>query len=77
MNPGSSDTSRIGDPDFHATLKGSNVYRNYFVGLYTTPKGSHPSYVIFFYKYQIPSGLFLESIEFNIKKGLAELKEFV
>jgi hypothetical protein len=30
-----------------------------------------------FYKHQIPSGLFLERIEDDIYKGLAELKELM
>jgi len=30
---------------------------------------------MFFYKHQIPSGLFLENIEAVIQKGLSELKE--
>jgi len=32
---------------------------------------------MFFYKHQIPSGLFLENIEADIQKGLAELKELI
>ena len=57
--------------------KGSHVYRKQASGVYTTPSGSHPFRVIFFYKHQIPSGLFLESIEADIQKGLTELKQMI
>ncbi|MBP9017604.1 MAG: hypothetical protein KBG17_07690 [Paludibacteraceae bacterium] len=61
--------------DFLMTLKGSNVCRkNQCVG-YTTPMGSQPSPVIFFYKHQIPSGSFGETIEANIQKGLDETEK--
>ena len=59
------------------TLKGSNVYRNDSIDVDTTPSGSHVPMSMFFYKHQIPSGLFLENMEAEIEKGLKELKEFV
>lgn len=68
---------KIGDFGFRATLKGSYVYRKNQCAGYSTPSGSHRSRVVFFYKHQIPSGLFLESIEADIQKGLAELKELM
>lgn len=67
--------------DILTNPKDSNVYRNDDFGLHTTPMGSNNSSVAFFYKHQIPSGLFtdikLETIEADIQKGLAELKELM
>lgn len=54
------------------TQKGANVYSNVYGGFDSTP-----SPIIFFYKHQIPSGLFLNRIEADIQKGLAELKEWI
>ena len=65
---------RIRDFDFKKTLKGSNVYRNSIRCVHSTPSGSHNSFVAFFYKHQIPSGLFLNNMEAYIQKGLKELK---
>lgn len=56
-NPLDSNDYRNKCNDLQTTLKGSNVYRkNQWLG-YTTPSGSHPFYVMFSYKHQIPSGL--------------------
>lgn len=57
--------------------KGSNVFRKICSGFYTTPSGSHILESSFFYKHQLPSGLFLNRIEADIQKGLAELKELM
>ncbi|MDD3773409.1 MAG: hypothetical protein PHC38_12260 [Weeksellaceae bacterium] len=57
--------------------KDSNVYREYPRGGYSTPMGSNNSRVIFFYKHQIPSGLYMYDIEADIQKGLADLKEMM
>ena len=66
-----------GDSDFHTTLKGSNVYSNNRFAGDSTPSGSHVPGSMFFYKYQIPKGLFLESIEADIQKGINELKQLM
>ncbi|MFN8430735.1 MAG: hypothetical protein U0V04_12215 [Spirosomataceae bacterium] len=76
-NPKGSHVYRMVNVGNKPTLKGLNVYRKFFSGIYTTPKGSHHGCVGVFYKHQIPSGLFLESIEADIQKGLAELKEWI
>jgi hypothetical protein len=61
--------------------KDSNVYRILHCGYYTTPSGSHIVVRNVFYKREIPPGLvggnILESIEADIQKGLAELKELM
>jgi len=57
--------------------KDSNVYRKSFAEFDTTPSGSHPSSAVSFFKHQIPSGLFLKSMEAEIQKGLAEFKKLM
>lgn len=57
--------------------KGSHVYRQNNDGFHSTPSGSNLPTSMLFYKHQIPSGLFLERIEDDIYKGLAELKELM
>jgi len=76
-NPKDSNVYRNGCCGLYTTLKGSYVYRKYQCLGYSTPSGSHRSLYMFFYKHQIPSGLFLENIEADIQKGLAELKELI
>ena len=63
--------------DMVANPKGSNVYRQNNDGFHTTPSGSHIPASMLFYKHQIPSGLLLKTIEADIQKGLAELKELM
>ncbi|MBS1758636.1 MAG: hypothetical protein JST23_00830 [Bacteroidetes bacterium] len=57
MNRKGSNVCRKRNDEFYKTLKGSNVYRNSFAIIDTTPSGSHVGEVIGFYKHQIPSGL--------------------
>lgn len=76
-NPKGSNVYSIGNFGLHATLKGSNVYRKNGVVIDSTPLGSHILESSFFYEHQIPSGLFLETIEADIQKGLVELKELM
>ena len=76
-NPSDSNVCRMNDCQLYTPLKGSNVYRNDSIDVDTTPSGSHVPMSMFFYKHQIPSGLFLESMEAEIEKGLKELKEWM
>ncbi|MDA3942474.1 MAG: hypothetical protein PF694_02905 [Bacteroidetes bacterium] len=66
-------------PCFHTTLKGSNVCRTDITCFNTTPMGSNNSPVAFFYKHQIPSGLFAdiksENLETTNQNGFAVSKE--
>ena len=80
-NPKGSHVYRKQASGIYTTLKGSNVYRLNNDVFHSTPTGSHSSLVTFFYIHQIPSGLVVskksKTIEANIQKGLAELKELM
>ncbi|MDA3942476.1 MAG: hypothetical protein PF694_02915 [Bacteroidetes bacterium] len=69
------------DFGLNPTLKGSNVCRTDIACFHTTPVGSNNLSVEFFYKHQIPSGLFAdiksENMEQEIQSGLKELKPLI